>query len=234
MVSRRTSTPFSEIAERHGAARRGGRGAGARRSRARQASRWRSDVVAWSFYPGKNLGALGDAGAVTTDDTDVADRIRVLRNYGSRIKYHNEVRGYNSRLDELQAAVLRAKLRRLDEWNVRRADQAQRYGCELSSTDLSLPSVPSWAAAAWHLYVVRSRRRDALRHHLSSNGIDTLIHYPMPPHRQPAYADLGFAADAFPIASAIANEVLSLPIGPHMTSAQQASVIDAVKTFADQ
>ena len=112
-----------------------------------------ADVVAWSFYPGKNLGALGDAGAVTTGDADVADRIRVLRNYGSRVKYQNEVRGYNSRLDEVQAAVLRAKLPRLDAWNARRAAQAQRYTCELSAAELSLPPVPTWADAVWHLYV---------------------------------------------------------------------------------
>lgn len=190
------------------------------------------DVVAWSFYPGKNLGALGDAGAVTTDDAGVADRVRVLRNYGSRVKYQNEVRGYNSRLDEIQAAVLRAKLSHLDEWNARRAAQAQRYACELSATRLSLPVVPAWADAVWHVYVVRSRSRDALRAHLLANGVDTLIHYPTPPHRQPAYADMRFDPDAFPIASMIHNEVLSLPIGPHMTADQQAIVIDAVKAFA--
>ena len=190
------------------------------------------DVVTWSFYPGKNLGALGDAGAVTTDDADVGDRLRVLRNYGSRFKYHNEVRGHNSRLDEIQAAVLRAKLGHLDEWNARRAAQAQRYACELNATDLALPVVPDWADPVWHLYVVRSGARDALRAHLSANGIDTLIHYPVPPHRQPACADMRFDPDAFPIASTIANEVLSLPIGPHMTSDQQALVIEAVKSFA--
>ena len=190
-----------------------------------------ADVVAWSFYPGKNLGALGDAGAVTTDDPDVADRVRVLRNYGSRIKYHNERRGYNSRLDEVQAAVLRAKLPHLEAWNDRRASQAQRYACELASAELTLPAAPSWAEAVWHLYVVRSPHRDALRTHLATNGIDTLIHYPLPAHRQPAYADAAFAADAFPIASAMASEVLSLPIGPHMTADQQSLVIDAVRTF---
>ena len=193
-----------------------------------------ADVVAWSFYPGKNLGALGDAGAVTTGDADVADRIRVLRNYGSRVKYQNEVRGYNSRLDEVQAAVLRAKLPRLDAWNARRAAQAQRYTCELSAAELSLPPVPTWADAVWHLYVVRSTGRDALRAHLAASGVDTLIHYPLPPHRQPAYADMRFDADAFPIASAMANEVLSLPIGPHMSHEQQGIVIDAVKAFTPQ
>jgi dTDP-4-amino-4,6-dideoxygalactose transaminase len=189
------------------------------------------DVVAWSFYPGKNLGALGDAGAITTGDPDVAERLRVLRNYGSRVKYQNEIRGYNSRLDEIQAAVLRAKLPVLDEWNARRASQAERYACELGDTNLSLPSVPSWAETVWHLYVVRSRAREALRAHLAENGIGTLIHYPVPPHRQPAYADMQFDPHAFPIASSMAEEVLSLPLGPHMTPEQQGLVIDAVKSF---
>jgi len=221
IARRRSLRVIEDAAQAHGARVRG-RPVGA------------GDVVAWSFYPGKNLGALGDAGAVTTDDADVADRLRVLRNYGSRVKYQNEVRGYNSRLDEIQAAVLRAKLPRLDEWNARRAVQAQRYACELSATELSLPLVPSWADPVWHLYVVRSTCRDALRAHLAASGVDTLIHYPVPPHRQPAYADAGFGPEAFPIASIIANEVLSLPIGPHMTVEQQRLVIDAVRGFVRQ
>ena len=221
-IARRHSLRVVEDAAQAHGARVRGRPIGAR------------DVVAWSFYPGKNLGALGDAGAVTTDDASVADRVRVLRNYGSRVKYQNEVRGYNSRLDEIQAAVLRAKLPCLDQWNARRAAQAQRYGCELSATELTVPVIPSWADAVWHLYVVRSRSRDALRAHLLANGVDTLIHYPLPPHRQPAYADMRFDPDAFPLASIIANEALSLPIGPHMTVDQQAVVIDAVKAFVPQ
>jgi dTDP-4-amino-4,6-dideoxygalactose transaminase len=218
IARRRSLRVIEDAAQAHGARVRG-RPVGA------------GDVVAWSFYPGKNLGALGDAGAVTTDDADLADRVRVLRNYGSRVKYQNEVRGYNSRLDEIQAAVLRAKLPRLDEWNARRAAQAQRYACELSAAELSLPLVPAWADTVWHLYVVRSRCRDALRAHLSASGVDTLIHYPVPPHRQPAYADMGFDPGAFPVASAIATEVLSLPIGPHLTAEQQGMVIDTVKAF---
>ena len=187
------------------------------------------DLVAWSFYPGKNLGALGDAGAITTDDPDIAARLRVLRNYGSRVKYHNECRGYNSRLDEIQAAVLRVKLRALDAWNARRARQAERYASELAESSVSLPGVPAWAHAVWHLYVVRSAQRDALRDHLAARDIGTMIHYPIPPHLQPAYADAGFPRDCFPIARAIANEALSLPIGPHMTDEQQSAVIDAVR-----
>jgi dTDP-4-amino-4,6-dideoxygalactose transaminase len=218
-IARRHSLRIIEdAAQAHGARQRGTRIGG-------------GDIVAWSFYPGKNLGALGDGGAVTTDDADVADRLRVLRNYGSRVKYHNERRGYNSRLDELQAAVLRAKLGHLDAWNARRAAQAQRYSCELGSLPLALPHVPEWAETVWHLYVVRSPRRNALRDHLAASGVGTLVHYPVPPHRQPAYADAHFPASAFPIASAMADEALSIPLGPHLTAAQQSAVIDAVEAF---
>ena len=192
------------------------------------------DVAAWSFYPGKNLGALGDAGAVTTDDAALADAVRVRRNYGSRVKYVNEVRGTNSRLDELQAAVLTVKLAHLEAWNARRAAAADRYRDALATTALVLPYVPDWAHHAWHLFVVRvpggAPARDALQRHLHAAGVGTLIHYPVPPHRQRAYADLAFDADAFPIAATLADEVLSLPIGPHLTAAQQDRVIDAVLT----
>ncbi len=190
-----------------------------------------ADVTAWSFYPGKNLGAFGDAGAITTDDDEIADRVRVLRNYGSRVKYVNEVEGLNSRLDEVQAAVLEVKLAHVDEWNDRRVAQARRYLAELADLPLQLPWAPSWAGSAWHLFVVCTPLRDALQRHLTVSGIGTLIHYPIPPHRQAAYAHLGFAADAFPLASRIADEVLSLPIGPHLTDDQQSRVIDAVRAF---
>jgi dTDP-4-amino-4,6-dideoxygalactose transaminase len=218
-IARRHSLRVLEdAAQAHGASNRGSRVGG-------------GDVVAWSFYPGKNLGALGDGGAVTADDPDIADRVRVLRNYGSRVKYHNERRGYNSRLDEVQAAVLRAKLPWLDGWNARRQQQATRYARELGATGLELPCVPDWAHTAWHLYVVRSPSRDALRNHLAAHGVQTLIHYPVPPHRQPAYADAGFAPSAFPIARRMAEESLSLPLGPHLTDAQQTVVIDTVRAF---
>jgi dTDP-4-amino-4,6-dideoxygalactose transaminase len=186
------------------------------------------DVTAWSFYPGKNLGAFGDGGAVTTDDDAVADRLRVLRNYGSRVKYVNEVRGFNSRLDEIQAAVLRAKLAVLDEWNARRARQAARYAEALRGLPLTLPFVPAWAEPVWHLYVVRAADRDALQRALKANGVDTLIHYPTPPHRQAAYADLGWREGTFPISEQLHREVLSLPIGPHLQDEQQERVIDAI------
>ena len=174
------------------------------------------DVVAWSFYPGKNLGALGDAGAVTTNNNEFADRIRVLRNYGSRVKYVNEVQGYNSRLDPVQAAALRVKLKYLDDWNSRRAKIAARYNAALHGLGLILPAVPAWAEPAWHLYVVQHPHRDQLQKSLSDAGIGTLIHYPIPPHLQQAYAGAGFAAGQFPIAERMANQLLSLPLGPQL------------------
>ena len=187
-----------------------------------------ADATAWSFYPGKNLGAFGDAGAVTTNDDGVADRLRVLRNYGSRVKYVNEVVGYNSRLDEIQAAVLRVKLRHLDEWNARRSRIATRYQRELAGAGLVLPVETSREKSCWHLYVVRSRDRDSLARAVAADGIDCLIHYPIPPHRQQAYAGARFAPDAFPIANRIHEQVLSLPIGPHLSDDQQGRVIAAV------
>jgi len=218
IAKRRSVRVLEDAAQAHGARVRGRTIGG-------------GDVIAWSFYPGKNLGALGDAGGITTDDADVADRVRVLRNYGSRIKYYNEVRGYNSRLDEMQAAILRVKLRHLDAWNARRSDQAARYARELGGTSIALPEVPSWAQSVWHLYVVRTPKRDALKEHLAANGIGTMIHYPVPPHHQAAYADMNVPKDAFPIARAMACEALSLPVGPHMTSEQQGAVIAAVREF---
>ncbi len=186
------------------------------------------DAVAWSFYPGKNLGAIGDAGAVTTNDAGIADRIRVLRNYGSRRKYVNEVRGFNSRLDPLQAAVLRVKLRHLDRWNDRRKVVACRYIEGLADTSLTLPRVPGWADPAWHLFVVRSPRRDVLERSLTDAGIGTMIHYPVPPHKQEAYADSGFTMESFPIASRMADELLSLPIGPELSDEDCRTVVATV------
>ena len=174
------------------------------------------DVVAWSFYPGKNLGALGDGGAITTNDADLADRIRVLRNYGSRVKYVNEVQGYNSRLDPIQAAVLRVKLQHLDAWNARRAGLAQQYLQGLSGSGPVLPHVPEWADPAWHLFVVRHSQREALQKRLTEAGVGCLIHYPIPPHKQHAYMQAGWPSAAFPLASTMADEVLSLPMGPHL------------------
>lgn len=184
------------------------------------------DAVAWSFYPGKNLGALGDGGAVTTNDPELADRLRMLRNYGSRVKYVNQAKGFNSRLDPIQAAVLRVKLNVLDEWNARRKAIAEQYLALLASqaSHFALPAVPDYADSVWHLFVVRHPQRDALAQRLTAAGIGNLIHYPIPPHRQGAYADSGFGEGAYPIAERIAEEVLSLPIGPHLN-------MDFVKTI---
>jgi len=176
------------------------------------------DAVAWSFYPGKNLGALGDGGAVTTNDPELADRIRVLRNYGSRVKYVNEVKGFNSRLDPIQAAVLRVKLRVLDEWNARRRGIAQRYLDGLAGSGLVLPLVPEWAEPVWHLFVVRHPERTALVQRLNEAGVGTLIHYPVPPHLQAAYAEMRFEVGAFPVAERMAGEVVSLPMGGQMAA----------------
>jgi dTDP-4-amino-4,6-dideoxygalactose transaminase len=190
------------------------------------------DAAAFSFYPGKNLGALGDGGAVTTNDAELAAKLRVLRNYGSRVKYQNETIGFNSRLDELQAAYLRAKLPLLDEDNSHRTKIAEIYQQGLSEIPgLAPPVAAEGADAVWHLYVVRHARRDELARHLAERGIATMIHYPTPPHLQPAYAELGYKKGAFPIAEKIHAEVLSLPMGPCMSAAQAEMVVSAIQSF---
>lgn len=190
-------------------------------------------ATAWSFYPTKNLGAFGDAGSVTTNDGDIAERIRTLRNYGSNRKYFNEVQGFNSRLDEVQAALLRVKLRHLDDWNSRRAKVASLYLNALSASALRLPTVPDWAEPVWHLFVVRTPRRDDLRRQLGDMGVQTLIHYPVPPHLQKAYADLAIPEGSLPVSEQIHREVLSLPIGPQLPLADADRVVEAVSTIAD-
>jgi len=186
-------------------------------------------AAAWSFYPAKNLGAFGDAGAVTTNDDGLADRLRELRNYGSKVKYVHEERGFNSRLDEIQAAVLRVKLRHLDVWNDRRRRIAALYLDLLHQTDLVLPWVETWADPVWHLFVVRSQQRDHLMRCLQEAGIGVQIHYPIPPHLQAAYRDLDRPRGSFPVAEMIHQEALSLPIGPHLDEAQAASVVATLK-----
>lgn len=192
------------------------------------------DAVAWSFYPGKNLGALGDAGAVTTNSDELADRLRVLRNYGSRVKYVNEVQGLNSRLDPLQAAVLRVKLKALDEWNARRAAIARVYLQELEAAGLVLPLADDAHKSSWHLFVVRLRRRDELQKFLADRAIGTLIHYPIPPHKQQAYAKMGFAFNSYPIASTHAEQLLSLPISPHLSIDSARDVAAAIRKFGSR
>lgn len=187
------------------------------------------DASGWSFYPGKNLGAMGDAGAVTTDDADLADKVRMLRNYGSRVKYYNEVKGFNSRLDPIQAAFLRVKLKHLDEWNARRKKVARRYLAELKSLPgLTLPETPDFAEPCWHVFVIRHDRRDWLQEALKQRSIGTLIHYPVPPHLSEAYRDRNFQPGDFPIAERLAQTVLSIPMGPHLREDEQAAVIEAL------
>lgn len=183
------------------------------------------DAAGFSFYPGKNLGAFGDGGAITTNDPVMAERIKTLRNYGSKIKYHNEERGTNSRLDEYQAAVLRVKLKHLDKWNARRSTIADFYQTHLPEHNLVLPSILDNCNSAWHLYVIRHPDRDALQAKLLEKGIQTLIHYPVPPHRQKAYQEM--AHYTLPMSEKIHSEVLSLPIGPHLTEEQMKIVVEA-------
>jgi dTDP-4-amino-4,6-dideoxygalactose transaminase len=191
-----------------------------------------ADAAAFSFYPGKNLGALGDAGAVVTNDAALADRIAVLRNYGSRVKYDHEEKGFNSRLDEMQAALLRTKLSKLSEWNERRRLLAAYYLQTLEGVpDLRLPFVPAFADPVWHLFVVRHPDRDGLQKLLNDAGVGTLIHYPSPPHLQRAYADLGFQSMSLPISERMAREVLSLPMGPHVSPEQAEYVVSRIWSF---
>jgi dTDP-3-amino-3,4,6-trideoxy-alpha-D-glucose transaminase len=189
-------------------------------------------AVAWSFYPAKNLGALGDAGAVTTDDPDIAARVRSLRNYGSSQKYVHELLGSNSRLDEIQSAVLRIKLHHVDSWNARRQAIAKRYAQELADIPgIRLPSVSPGREHVWHVYVIDHESRDELQKHLATSGIGTLVHYPIPPHLSGAFAPLGLVEGTFPIAERAARTHLSLPIGPHLSEENVTRVVDACLSF---
>ena len=186
------------------------------------------DAVAWSFYPSKNLGALGDAGAVTTDDPDLSKRLKMWRNYGSAVRYVNEVAGFNNRMEELHAAVLRVKIQMLDEWNQRRSALALRYQTAFAKTGLTLPVVRSDARHAWHLYTIRHPERDRIQQALEKCGIGTLVHYPIPPHKQKAYSHHKVSVQSYPISEKIHRETLSLPLGPHLEIEQQDFVIDSV------
>lgn len=224
--------PLMDLAERHGlkviedAAQAHGATCHGRRAGSL------GHAAGFSFYPGKNLGALGDGGAITTSDPQLAERLRLLRNYGSRSKYRNEEAGFNCRLDEIQAAFLRAKLPLLDGWNQRRRQIAARYDAELGAAGLQLMQEAPGHVSARHLYVVRSPQRDALQVALHEAGVQTAIHYPVPPHLQPAYAGLGYREGAFPITEILHREVLSLPMGPTLDDSQVTAVIDAVKAVS--
>jgi dTDP-4-amino-4,6-dideoxygalactose transaminase len=223
--------PITEIAQHHGlkviedAAQAHGARYRGRRSGAL------GDAAGWSFYPGKNLGAFGDAGAVTTDDDGLAEQVRRLRNYGSQVKYFNAIQGFNSRLDPLQAAFLRVKLSHLDLWNRRRQQIADLYLKALSASDLILPVAPDWAEPVWHLFVVRHPQRDRLQRYLAEHDIGTLIHYPVPPHLQGAYSELGLPPGTFPVSEAIHREALSLPMGPHLSLTDAQRVVDTIQEF---
>jgi len=211
---------IEDAAQAHGACYKG-RNAGAL-----------GDASGWSFYPGKNLGALGDAGAITTDDAAFAKKVGMLRNYGSQIKYYNEFKGVNSRLDPLQAAFLGVKLKVLDEWNERRRYVAKRYLTELKDVPgLTLPYVPEWAEPAWHVFVIRHVQRTDLQNYLAQKGIGTLIHYPVPPYLQKAYREMDLGEGSFPITETIHREVLSIPIGPHMTGVQIDYIVEMIKKY---
>lgn len=174
-----------------------------------------ADSAATSFYPGKNLGAFGDGGAILTNDEKIKDSILLLRNYGSKEKYEHKVLGHNCRLDEIQAAFLRVKLQFLDDWNKKRDDIAQQYSQLLQKYAINLPYVPNWAAPVWHLYVIRSTKRDKLKKDLEQKGIATMIHYPIPPHKQNCYVNLN--DQSLPICEKLATEILSLPMSPFIT-----------------
>lgn len=170
------------------------------------------DAAGFSFYPGKNLGALGDGGAIVTNDSILAQKVQAIRNYGSIIKYHNEYKGVNSRLDEIQAEFLRIKLKYLDTWNVDRKKSAKLYLEKINNDKIILPCINSVEDSVWHVFPVRTEYRDELENYLKNKGIETLIHYPIPLHLQKAYKDLGYKAGDFPVAEAISKTVLSLPL----------------------
>lgn len=185
-----------------------------------------------SFYPGKNLGAYGDAGAITTNDEQLYKRSNVIRNYGSQKKYYNEIKGINSRLDELQAGFLSIKLKHLTKWSQQRNHIAALYNQQLSGVgDVVTPVLANCATSVYHLYVIRTNKRDALQQYLNENGVGTLIHYPLPPHLQEAYQELGYKKGDFPLAETIADTCLSLPMFPGLTDEQVKQVCDTIKQF---
>ena len=189
------------------------------------------DVGCFSFYPSKGCGAFGDAGCIVTDDEELANRFKVYRNYGSEKRYHNQVVGTNSRLDELQAGLLRVKLKHLDEFNQERCEIANRYLTEIKNPQIKLPQIRKGADSVWHQFVIHCEQRDDLKEYLEKQNIGTLIHYPIPPHLSEAYQYLGKKKGDYPIAEQYANEVLSLPMYNGMTKEEQDIVIDAINRF---
>jgi len=191
------------------------------------------DAAAASFYPGKNLGAFGDAGAITTNNDQLAKQVRLLRNYGSEVKYKHELMGVNSRMDELQAAFLREKLKHLDDWNKKRKEIASLYLAELSdmSPTVILPSVPAWAEPVWHLFVIRHQKRERLQKHLARQGIETIIHYPIPPHLSKAYQSAKLLQPDLPISEKISSENLSIPCNPFLNKSDQKRIINSLRIF---
>jgi len=220
IASRYQLTVIEDAAQAHGA-RYKGRPAGSL-----------AHAAMFSFYPAKNLGAFGDAGAVVTDDEDIAKKIRKLRNYGSELKYQHTTKGFNSRLDPIQAAFLRVKLKYLDNWNARRKEISEYYLTSLQNVKgLTLPWYPEWAEPCWHLFVICHPHRNALQKYLAEKGIDTLIHYPVAPHLSGAYADDYKDRLKLPITEVLAETVLSLPMGPHLSNEQVNYVIETVRSF---
>ncbi|MGH6645889.1 DegT/DnrJ/EryC1/StrS family aminotransferase [Aquabacterium sp.] len=222
-------TPILDLAEKHGlkVIEDAAQAHGARHKGKRAGSL--GHAAAFSFYPGKNLGALGDGGAITTNDEALAERVRKLLNYGSSVKYVHEVKGHNARLDELQAAFLSVKLPHLDQDNARRQEIAQRYLSGLAGLPIVLPQVAAHSTPVWHLFVIRHAQRDQLRAALQDAGVDTVIHYPTPPHLQGAYKELGLRPGSLPVCERIHAEVLSLPMGPTMTNNEVDAVIATLK-----
>ncbi|RMH01045.1 MAG: DegT/DnrJ/EryC1/StrS family aminotransferase [Chloroflexi bacterium] len=190
------------------------------------------DAAAFSFYPAKNLGAYGDGGAVVTNDLDLADRIRLLRNVGQRVKYRHEIKGFNHRLDTLQAAVLCVKLPQLDAWNAARRRIAEQYNQLLAGLPVITPLEPDWATSVYHLYVIRTNQRDEMQRYLREWGIATGLHYPTPVHLQPAFADLGYKPGDFPVSERLSSEILSLPMYPELLPEAVEYVVEAIGAFA--
>lgn len=223
--------PIVEIARKHGLLvfEDAAQGHGARYHGRRVGTL--GDAAAFSFYPGKNLGAYGDGGAVVTNDSIIADRIRLLRNLGQRIKYQHEVKGFNNRLDTIQAAVLNVKLPHLDQWNAERRRAAAHYERLLTGLPVVTPAVTADVEPVYHLYVVRTQERDGLQEHLKKAGIATGLHYPTPIHLQPAYQDLGYRQGDFPITEKVSTELISLPIYPELTNTQVAYIVDHIANF---